>query len=306
MIVTVTPNPALDVTYTLDRLDVGGVHHVDEPAVRAGGKGLNVARVIHQVDVAVTAIATVGGPAGDEFRRELESSGVPHHLVPSTAATRRSTTIVDRATGSATVLNEHGEQRAATEWNALEESVRASLGQSDCVTASGSLPPGTPAGFYARIVTIAHEAGLPAVIDTRGPELIAAAHAGADIVKPNRAELEQSTGLRDPLAGARMLIDAGARLVLVSLGEDGMLAVPAEGPALRARLPKPLTGNPTGAGDAAVAAAAMCLAEGIIDAETVLRRATALSAAAVLCPVAGEVDPGYGEFNAQLLLDQVS
>jgi fructose-1-phosphate kinase PfkB-like protein len=135
-----------------------------------------------------------------------------------------------------------------------------------------------------------------------------AAAAGASALKPNQSELRETTGEADPAVGARRLIEAGARLVLVSLGEDGMLIVDstdARTP-LRARLPRALEGNPTGAGDAAVAAIGSCLAEQVTDAETILRRATAWSAAAVLMPIAGAIADIYPELERLLSVDEWS
>jgi fructose-1-phosphate kinase PfkB-like protein len=98
-----------------------------------------------------------------------------------------------------------------------------------------------------------------------------------------------------------VLLDAGAGLVLVSLGADGMLAVPRAGDPLHARLDRPLRGNATGAGDAAVAAVATLLSSGVDDPALLLRRATAWSAAAVLAPLAGELHPIYPELEARLV-----
>ncbi len=104
---------------------------------------------------------------------------------------------------------------------------------------------------------------MPVVVDTSGAGLLAAARAGAHALKPNREELAEATGLADPLDGARALLDLGARLVVVSLGADGLLAIGRHGaPVVRADCPGSLHGNATGAGDAAVAAIAVSLAAG--------------------------------------------
>lgn len=289
MILTVTANPAIDLTYETDSLVVGESNRVAGARSRAGGKGLNVARVAHQLGNRVLAVATVGGDTGIEFERELQTSGLPHRLVPVTTATRRSFAFVDTSSGQVTVVNEAGNALTAAGWAALTGAVRSVAADATCLVGSGSLPPGATDGFYADLVAIAHDAGFPAIIDATGAALLGAARAGADLLKPNRRELAETTGLADPVAGAAKLLDAGARLVLVSLGEEGMFAVSAEDRApLFARLPR-LAGNPTGAGDAAVAASAVCLAAGDCDPESILRLASAWSAAAVLAPVAGEV-----------------
>ncbi|MGO4593008.1 1-phosphofructokinase family hexose kinase [Leifsonia sp. 2TAF2] len=301
MILTVTPNPALDLTYRVPALLPGETHRAAPPAMRAGGKGLNVARVIAQTGGHAFALTTAGGPAGLRLADELESAGLPSELVPVEAETRSSVAIVDATTGETTVINETGHALTAAEWTALDDAVARLVVPAACVAGSGSLPADAPDDFYARLVAAAEARGLPSVIDAVGAALVLAAEAGASVVKPNRRELAETTGNDDPVEGARVLLDLGAGLVLVSLGAEGMLAVPRSGEPLHARLPEPLTGNATGAGDAAVAAVASLLAEGIDDPGTLLRRATAWSAAAVLAPLAGELDPSYPEFEARLV-----
>ncbi|WP_374009770.1 1-phosphofructokinase family hexose kinase [Leifsonia sp. LS-T14] len=301
MILTVTPNPALDLTYRVPALQPGETHRAAPPAVRAGGKGLNVARVIAQTGGAAFALTTAGGPSGLRLADDLEASHLPAELVPVASPTRSSVAIVDETAGETTVINETGGPLTDAEWIALRDAATRLAVPATCVVGSGSLPPGAPEDFYAGLVSIASARGLPSVIDAVGPALLRAAEAGAAVVKPNRRELAETTGHDDPVAGARVLLEAGAGLVLVSLGAEGMLAVPRTGAPLRARLPQPLTGNATGAGDAAVAAVATLLASGTDDPAALLRRATAWSAAAVLAPLAGDLHPSYPELEARLV-----
>ncbi|MCW3839576.1 PfkB family carbohydrate kinase [Micromonospora yasonensis] len=154
------------------------------------------------------------------------------------------------------------------------------------VVVSGSLPAGLPVDAYAQIVELAHGRHARCIVDADGETLRRALAAHPDVVKPNLDELFAVTGVDDPLRGAEVLRRLGARDVVVSLGADGVLAVPADGPAYRAGLGQRLAGNPTGAGDAAVAA----VAAGIERAHgwpRMLGDAVAWSAAAVLNPVAG-------------------
>jgi 1-phosphofructokinase family hexose kinase len=304
MILTVTPNPAIDMTYTIDSFVQGGTIRVDTGLSRAGGKGLNVARVARQTGNDVFVLTTAGGATGGELEADIVASGLRHRLVPIGGATRRSIAIVDTAAGSTTIMNERGAALASEEWHALLAAANEQSAGARCVVGSGSLPPGVPDAFYADLVAAARERELPVVIDAVGPALFNAAAAGASALKPNRSELREATGEIDPAAGARRLIDAGAGLILVSLGEDGILlldAADARHP-IHARLPRALDGNPTGAGDAAVAAVAACLADGIVDAETILRKATAWSAAAVLMPVAGEIAANYPDLENLLTI----
>jgi fructose-1-phosphate kinase PfkB-like protein len=237
----------------------------------------------------------VGGAAGEQYRAELAASGVPAVLVPAAAPTRRSLAFHDAASGATTLFNEVGGTRADAEWDALQARIDAALPGAGCVVGSGSLPPGAPEDFYAGLVDRCARAGVPCVIDASGPALLRAAEAGADALKPNVVELREATGETDPVRGARLLLARGARRVFVSCGEEGMLAVTWDAPAthLRAVLPEPLSGNATGAGDAAVAALAALLAEGVRDVPELLRLATAWSAAAVLMPTAGDIHPDH-------------
>ncbi|MCE7481447.1 hexose kinase [Microbacterium profundi] len=300
MILTVTANPALDLTWEIDRIEIGGAHRADTGAVRAGGKGLNVARIAQAQGFEVCAVTTCGGATGAELRDELDASGVPHVLIPVAAPTRRSVAWVDRSLGDTTIVNERGVNPSAQEWSAFTAAVRGRVAAASVLVISGSFPPGAPSTILPEL--IAAGAGRPVIVDTSGPALLTAADAGASVLKPNRAELAEATGMADPIEGARSLIARGAGLVLLSLGAEGMYAVTADR-MLRARLSEPLAGNPTGAGDAAVAAAATLLADGDDDPEHILRCATAWSAAAVLMPLAGEIHPTWRDLERALILD---
>lgn len=301
MILTVTPNPALDLTWHVDRLIEGGTHRADTGSARAGGKGLNVARVAHAQGAEVVAATTAGGRVGAEFADELRRSGVPHALVPVAAETRRSIAVVDGSVGDTTIINERGVSPTDREWAALIGEVVDRLPAARVLVVSGSMPPRTPDTLLPMLIAVGADAGVPVIVDTSGPALLRAADAGAAVLKPNAAELVEATGVSDPVAAARSLIERGAGLVLLSLGADGMLAVTADD-LVHARLEAPLAGNPTGAGDAGVAAAAVLYAQGERDPETILRRATAWSAAAVLMPLAGEISPRWAELEQRLLV----
>jgi tagatose 6-phosphate kinase len=276
MIVTVTPNLALDVTYELGDLRPGRAHRVRAAHARAGGKGVNVARVLRSLGHDVLVLGLAGGATGDAVRADLDAAGIPHDLTPCAGETRRTVTVV--ADGEATLLREPGPAVAPDEWAALE----ARIPDADVLVVSGSLPPGVDADAFAGTIRRVAGRGVPVIVDTSGEALRRAApYAWA--VKPNAEELAATTGTDDPVAGARTL---GARAVVVSLGAKGLLAVTADG-VHRAAPPRVVTGNPTGAGDAVVAALAAGAGRPWPE---LLHDAAALSAAAVLAPVAGSFD----------------
>ncbi|WP_441246974.1 1-phosphofructokinase family hexose kinase [Kitasatospora sp. McL0602] len=304
MILTVTLNAAVDVTYEVDRLVPNSSHPVGALHARAGGKGINVARVLHTLGTPVTVTGLVGGPTGRQLRVDLAESGLRDELVSVDGDTRRTVTVVSREAGDATVFNERGPLIRPDEWADFTVRYRRLLRTAEVVVLSGSLPPGLPPDAYGQLVRAAAEAGCRTILDASGPALLHALDAGPDIVKPNAAELHAVTGEPRPLLAARKLLARGTHAVAASLGPDGLCAVTPEG-TWRARPPEQLTGNPTGAGDACVAA----LARGLTTADdwpTLLREAVALSAAAVLAPLAGAFDPqAHRRFRTAVLVEEV-
>ncbi|MFD7424430.1 1-phosphofructokinase family hexose kinase [Streptomyces californicus] len=302
MILTVTLNTALDVTYTVDALVPHTSHRVGEVTERPGGKGLNVARVLGALghDSVVTGFA--GGPTGDVLRSLLAPLPPRDALVPVAGNTRRTLAVTDRSTGDTTQLNEPGPQVSAAEWAAFLRTYGELLADADAVALCGSLPPGIHVGAYAELVRIARAAAVPVLLDTSGEPLRRGIAARPDLVKPNAEELAQLTGSRDPLRAAGDARRRGAHTVIASLGPDGVLALTPDGVWLAAP-PAPVRGNPTGAGDSAVAGLLSALAEGL-DWPERLARAVALSTATVLAPTAGEFDAAaYAELLPRIVVE---
>ncbi|MGW8374306.1 1-phosphofructokinase family hexose kinase [Streptomyces sp. ODS28] len=293
MILTVTLNSALDLTYRVAGLAVHGSNRVEEASERPGGKGLNVARVLAGLGHDAVVTGLVGGGTGAALRAMLAAEGsVTDALVSVDGATRRTVGVVDTATGDTTQLNEPGPHVTSHEWEALLERYADLLPGADAVALCGSLPPGVPVGAYARLVRDARDAGVPVLLDTSGEPLRRGLAARPDVVKPNAEELAGVTGITGstaPLRAARAAQRRGARAVVASLGAQGLIAVTQEG-SWRAVPPESLSGNPTGAGDSAVAGLLSGLVEDLPWPDR-LARAVALSAATVRAPAAGEFDP---------------
>ncbi|MEV6867302.1 1-phosphofructokinase family hexose kinase [Streptosporangium subroseum] len=294
MIVTVTLNAALDVTYRIDQVHWNGVNRVRDLHRRAGGKGVNVARVLATLghDVLVTGLA--GGPTGRAVELDLTASALPHALTPI-GDDSRTTLAVTGPSGTA-LFNEPGPRVTREELTRFLDGFVGTLTGAAAVVISGSLPRGVPAGFYATLAAHAADRGIPALVDADGEALRRASAGRPAIVKPNLEELARAfpADALGPESQAELMRKAGAAAVVVSLGHDGLLAVTAEG-TWRARMPYRVAGNPTGAGDAFVAGLAMGVVEGMPWPER-LRLAAALGAAAVAMPVAGEID--HGTFQA--------
>nr|WSY53915.1 1-phosphofructokinase family hexose kinase [Streptomyces sp. NBC_00886] len=289
MILTVTLNTALDITYRVRELRQHGSHRVSEVIERPGGKGLNVARVLAALGHEVTVTGFTGGATGRVVQDQLTGTQrIVDALVPVAGPTRRTIAVVDERTGDTTQLNEPGPTVTSAEWAAFQEAYEGLLGGVAAVALCGSLPPGVPVGAYAGLIRMARAANVPVLLDTSGEPLRRGVAARPDIVKPNTDELAELTGSHDPLRATQDARRRGARAVVASLGAKGLLAATPEG-TWHATPPARVHGNPTGAGDSAVAGLLSGLAERLPWPDR-LARAVALSAATVLAPVAGDFD----------------
>jgi tagatose 6-phosphate kinase len=303
MILTVTPNVALDITYRVDRLTPGSSHRVREVRERAGGKGINVARVLHALGHDTMVLGLVGGAMAAAVTADLARDGLAHELISVEGPTRRSVAVVDASNGEATLFNEPGPRASAASWDDLEARLTARLPAAAVLVVSGSLPPGAGDDACARLVRLAAAHRVTVLVDTVGEALLQAAAAGADVVKANAGELLDTTGLADAAAAATALRRRGAKAVVASFGAAGMTAF-TPGGSWRAAPPTRIVGNPTGAGDAAAAAPVAGAVAGAPWPDR-LRDAVALSAAAVIQPTAGSVDlQHYRGFVPQIVVEE--
>jgi tagatose 6-phosphate kinase len=295
VIAVVALNPALDVTHHVACVDWSGVNR--PAAVRAvpGGKGPNVARTLHALGADVLLMGVAGGTTGGAVRAGLLAAGVPAVFTDIAADTRRTFVVVDTARGEVASFYEPGPPVTEAEYDRFLVTFADALPRCAAVVLSGSLPAGLPPDTYAGLIATAAAAGVPAILDTAGPALLAGAAAGPAVVKPNVAELgmvaDRELHWGDPagqaavLAAAARLRAAGAAAVVVSAGADGLIAVTADGS--WHAVPRPVDGNPTGAGDAVVAGLAHGLTQGWPWPQR-LRHAAALGSATATAPVAGE------------------
>jgi tagatose 6-phosphate kinase len=303
-VLTVTLNPALDVTYEVGGVAWSGVNRPDATWARPGGKGLNVARTLQAAGCQVVATGLAGGPTGQAVLSALGQAGVTGAFGQIARETRRTFVVLDTASGQTASFYEQGPQVDEPEFARFCAQYRGLLEDCSAVVLSGSLPPGLPSAAYGQLISMAVAAGVPSVLDAGGEWLQYGAAAGPDIAKPNLAELEAWSGR--PLRGGDGALDVpaictaaarlrrgGAKSVVISAGSAGLIAL-TPGTVWRAWLPEPVAGNATGAGDAAAAGLALWLA-GLLEParwDGALRHAAALGAATVASPVAGEFSAG--------------
>ena len=266
MIVTVTPNAALDRTLVASGFAIGESRTVERALILGGGKGINVARALRSLDQPVLALGFAGGRTGEQIRAALDVEGLPHDLTPIAAESRTCTAIIDPSSGSATEVNEPGAIVTGYEQLAFLDRFDRALGEAQLVALSGSLPPGLPDDFYATLIEHARVAGVPCLLDTSGRALPPGISAAPLLAKPNQHEAMALLGgafdPEDRAFVARALPSPGPVVLCLTLGPDGaVLHAPAG--SWRARLPRLRVVDTVGAGDCFVAGLAAALIRAI-------------------------------------------
>ena len=301
MIVTVTMNPSIDTRYQLDKLIIDDVNRVT-PEKTAGGKGLNVSRVLLQLGDDVLATGLLGGHMGAYMAELMDADGVKNDFVPIAGETRICLNILHE--GNQTELLESGPQIAPAELEAFTAKFAELAAKADVVTLSGSLPRGVDAGYYAELVKIAEEAGAKVLLDTSGASLEAALESDAkpELVKPNLTEINGLLGTSfttddvdaNLVCGCarRGALPADGRFsgipwVVVSMGAAGSVGFH-EGRAFRAKTPAIAAVNATGSGDSTIAGFAHAIAAGADDV-TVLKTANTCGKLNAMDPKTGHL-----------------
>lgn len=277
MILTITPNPSLDLLFRAERLVWDDANRIPLPRRRPGGQGINVVRAARALDpnAPARAIALLSGAVGRELSETLAAEGTPLRAVPLDGESRVFVGVRETDTGRSLLLNPRGpaagEAEAAALLDAVEEelAVAGSASHVGWVACCGSLPPGLPTDLYARIGALARERGHRFVADCDGEALRLAVEAGCDLLVPNIHEagrlLGREIGATGAVACARSLLDLGASVVVVTLGVDGAVAVSRDGAwTARPALPPELRheadgGSAVGAGDALLSALLLAL-----------------------------------------------
>jgi len=250
-------NPAIDRTITVDRLAFEDRAYIESTKETAGGRGINASSVIHSFGGRTLAILPAGGSSGKRFQELIDQCGFPVVIVPIKNKVRTNLTITDRR-GLTAKLNEHGPKLSKTEVDKVEKTLYGYLKEASWLMLCGSLPPGAPPDFYARIITHARERKVKVLLDTDGEALRLGIAANPNIVSPNQEETERllNTALitrTNCLQAAERLHRMGAESVMLSLGSRGAMGF--QGGKLYEAVPPRVDALcPIGAGDAQSAA----------------------------------------------------
>jgi 1-phosphofructokinase len=276
MIVTVTPNPSLDVALHVDELRRGEVLRATAERHDAGGKGLNVSRALAANGVPTRAVMPLGGSAGADLLALLKGDqGVEPVAVPVAGATRSNIGIVE-PDGTLTKVNAAGPVLSPAEVDALRAAILTAAEGASWVVLAGSLPKGLAQDFYADLIAPLQALGARVALDSSGTAFDLGLAAGPDLVKPNVFELAEVLGrdvrtVGDLADAATELRRRGPRTVLASAGPDGAVLVDG-GDGVHGEPPPIVPASSVGAGDS-------MLAGYLAASETAADRGAALTAA---------------------------
>jgi 6-phosphofructokinase 2 len=287
-IVTVTINPAIDVSTSVNRMTP--VHKLRCTTAQRdpGGGGINVARVILKLGGDVKAVYPLGGATGQLLRRIVEKEGIEGLTFDVLDETRLSFTVLESETGDEYRFVLPGPSLSEPEWQQCLQKLKHLPDPPGILVMSGSLPPGVPEDFYARVVRMMQGSGTRLVLDSSGAALAAGLQQGVYLIKPNLRELRELTGqaLADEkswLAACRDLIGSGgAAVVALTLGDQGALLA-TDGAAFRAAALPIEPVSTVGAGDSFLGAMVWALASGQELADA-FRYGVAAGSAALITP----------------------
>lgn len=283
-IVTVTVNPALDISFEVERMAAEHKLRGTAFAQQPGGGGINVARAATRLGADALAVWLGGGCEAKTFATLLDAEGVPHHRIPAREDMRMSIHVEERATTDMYRFVLPGPAISEAEADAVVAYV-AGASDAKFIVLSGSLPPSLPTNFYARLAAAAPQ-GARVILDTSGEALARGLDGNVYLAKPNRNELgrlvdKKLESVDEIIAAARELTAAGRVSVLaVSMAEEGLVLV-TNASAEHVRAPKVEMVSAVGAGDSTVAGLVVGLARGLPLGEAA-RLGVAAGTAAVL------------------------
>ena len=266
MIYTITLNPALDKEYTVPELSTNKVLRSSSIQIDYGGKGFNVSRALASFGTASVAVGFIGGVTGETLRDGLEGMGIKTDFVGVSGKTRTNVSVVSSKDEQYIKVNEPGPTISQEETKKLISKIGGLVQPGDWWVMAGSLPPGIKTDMYAQIISLINAGGAKAVLDTSGIPLKLGCGAGPFLIKPNIEEAAQATGLKSDapvklnkmievmhnMGVSNIILSAGKERSILSNGERQWVGTP----------PKIEEKNPTGAGDAMLAAIVYMLEKG--------------------------------------------
>lgn len=289
-------NPSVDVSYPLDSFKIDDVNRVESVNKTAGGKGLNVTRVISQMDESVKATGIIGGTIGDYILKNLDTEGIQHDFLKIDKESRNCIAILHD--GKQTEILESGPVLDEFEGVSFQKKLVHLLENVSLVTISGSLPKGLPHDYYASLLSLCKKNNVKALLDTSGRYLKESLLTEDKplLIKPNETELSELLGksvtttseLKEALN--HKMFD-GLEWIVVSLGAEGAFAKNKDA-FYKITIPKIEVVNPVGSGDATIAGFAIALHQGQSP-ESVLKTGMATGMLNTMEAKTGSVNKDY-------------
>lgn len=257
MVTTITLNPAIDTTWTMDRFDLSNINRIKESTQDAGGKGINISRILHTLGVDTVCAGFTAGSNGTKLERLLDGEGVPYDFTHVSGQTRENVTISVREGSKTIKINDKGSAVTPEDMARLLETVKKHAMKSQVIALSGSFPPGVSEADVIKLMEEVRSPGVQIVCDSESLSLPALLRLRPAIIKPNKPELEKLIGKEiadqdDLVAAGLRMVEQGFGKIIVSLGESGLVGF--DGARVyQVSVPKIAVRSTVGAGDAVVA-----------------------------------------------------
>jgi len=285
MIKTLTLNPALDKTIIVESFRLNQLNRIKKVHKDAGGKGINVSKMLKNLGQPSTASGFLGGAAGDYIKSEVKKMGITTEFVETAEETRTNTKMVDPIKNTFTDLNEAGAFISGKNKAELEEKIFKDLKKNDILVLAGSVPAGVGDDIYYKLIKTAEKKGIKTILDADGSLFRNGIKGAPTLIKPNEHELslhfkEEFKDLKMMIKKAESLLDMGIKMIMLSLGKEGAVFITAE----EKYKIEPLKLNvksTVGAGDAMVAGLAYGLENNFSSVE-MLKNAAACSSATLI------------------------
>lgn len=311
MILTITMNPSVDISYSLDQFELDAVNRVVDTHKTPGGKGLNVTRVLAQLGDDVTASGLLGGKIGEFIESELDKASIKHAFYKIAGETRNCIAILHE--GNQTEILEQGPVASAEEADGFLSYFEDIAPMRGIVAISGSLPKGLAADYYSHMIKSCAKKDIPVVLDCSGEALLKVLRGSAKptVIKPNREELSQLLGIEvtDDINNLKKALQnplfKDIEWVIVSLGSKGAFAKHYD-VYYRVSIPKIKAVNPVGSGDSTVAGITSALIHDESD-KNLLKKANVLGMLNAQETLTGHVNlENYDNLFKQITVEKIN
>lgn len=285
MIITVTLNPALDKTIEIDEFKIDSVNRIVSTRVDAGGKGINVSKVIKELQYKSLALGFLGGSSGSQIKNYLDDLNIDNEFLLVKGETRTNLKIIDKVNKTHTDINENGPSLGKQDITNIKEKIMQHCEEGSLVVLSGSVPNEVSTSVYGEIIKAVKSKGGKVILDAEGELLMEGIKAGPYMVKPNIDELEKAFGIsinneEEIIETAKKVLEYGVKYVVISLGSEGSIFISTDTVA-KVKGIKVQVKSTVGAGDSMVAALAVATEKGY-TLEEAIKLACATSTANVM------------------------